>query len=239
MNHRCKVWLTPDLLEENESFNLFRCFAAPRPVGALTFLATRFDYATPLDVLSARCAESLQSALRVSTAFADFSLYLFASARVLPESPRTSFLLRKHAPRPALHYLGVSEQAVEIEIPDPIDRRFAAIVPVEQEQVVASSDRCRRDGLCFMFFAPKSLEVTPERVLKLFGLGFPLDRQERMTQPDFPRLILGLLEDDIYPVRMSGAFDDRDVALQAFGRTERLKSFYSDMLGSGIFAASR
>ncbi len=234
MTGSVQVRLTPDLFRENEAFNLPRCWATSYPVGAVTFLATRLDRSTSLEALSARCAESLQSALRVSTAFADFSLYLFASARVLPLSPRPKCLMRQHGPRPALHFLEVGERAVEIEIADPVDTRFAAIVPVEQEQVAASTNRCRRDGQCFVFLAPEDLAITPERVLDFFGLGFPPDRQGRTTRPDFPRLILGSLEDDIYPIRMFGAFDDRDVALQVFGRAERLDRFYRDILSSSV-----
>lgn len=237
MTGSVQVWLTPDLFRENEAFNLPRCWATSRPVGAVTFLATRLDHTTPLEALSARCAEALQRSLRTSSAFTDYSLYQFASVRVLPESPRVNYLMRQRGPRPALHYLEVGERAVKIAISHPVDTRLAALAPVDEGQVAASAERCRKDSLCFMFLAPQMLAITRERVLDLCSLAFPLDRQGKTTHPDWPRLIVDTLNEDIYVLRMLGGFDDREVALQVFGRTERLERFHRDISSAGVFGS--
>jgi hypothetical protein len=99
----------------------------------------------------------------------------------------------------------------ELEVTEPRGSRFAGVVQVPEQELLKAADYARTHDAAVLLFSPEA-ELSENRVRSLFTRAFPRGG----SGSDWSALVLHCASSDDVVIKVSGAFDDVELAIDVF-----------------------
>jgi hypothetical protein len=210
--------VSPDLFVKNESL-LFDRLRAEKlqaiipSIGAVTYTAMASDTSETLEKLAAVCGNEAV-ALAKSSLGPEFRLWLFVSDGAWREANRiTKYhkLWKSHRDlTEAIDPLKISEEA-ELESGELI--RYAGLLEISDHSCSIAINAVRTNSSFAMIFSKRADIDSSQGIRSIFASAFPKKDGVEQERIDWLTLALGSCTQGDILLRVSGLFDDREVAV--------------------------